>query len=272
MDGSSGAWMVRTTRAVAAWICILLGILRGNILHAQDMIGGLASADLDLRGLEGVLREALLRTLPDAYENDKQWNKQKTVKKWDVSRDGLRLRLEPHPVQVRHGTWVRYVVRFVDPERTLELKFLSPETPPDGMMRVPCELSTRLELFARVSQWWKDVQLYSINLLAEADVRVQIRWRLGWKWLTGVVPGVPLVPIVQVRAESAELQLMDFRLKRISQLHGVMVRPLSEVAEDWLRSQLPRWQGRLVEKLNERLERWEQELTERVSLPWRDKR
>ncbi len=201
--------------------------------------------------LTGALRDVLIKTLPEEYQNDKQWGKQRYVERWRWVHENGALRREKVMVPVNHGTWLRYEVELVDPNREVEVVLEKPRFSPGGLWRVDCKAYARLKLFGRLSKWVYGVQLISLNAQADARVEVVATFDFGLNWKTSN----GLSPRWEIKVQEIECRVVEFRLLRVSQLHGPVVREMGEFLDDWFNRRLEQQEEQIRERLNRSLER-----------------
>ena len=202
--------------------------------------------------------------LPDKYEKTKNWGH--TTKVWD----GVKLRLEDGRLETKRrwkqandGTWYKYRVDLVEPEKHFDIRIRNIREIGRGRISADIQAVARLKCFGRMSQWEHGVQLLSLSADAEtfAVVTTQVELRMQLDFAESP-PAVVLVPEVR----TARVDLHDFRLQRVSNAKGPVVKSLSssvrEVVEDRLEQQN---QGKLAEKLNKQIARQQDKL--RLKLP-----
>lgn len=200
-----------------------------------------------------LLREIVIAHLPDEYEDKRDWGGTKEV--WDglrVSVDGFKIKTKRRKKLANHGTWKRYRAWLINPADTLRISFSNIEQSPQGDVAMDAVVRARLGAFGRLSEWRRDVQLYSIGVDAEADVTLRLRCQVGMSLdLAHLPPDIVITPTVT----SAQLDLDDFRLLRISNLSGPLVRELGQSLQDVLQREIDQREAKLVTKLNRQLEK-----------------
>ena len=132
----------------------------------------------------------------------------------------------------------------------------------DGRAGFDAEFAAPLELFGRLSEWQRGVQL--ISLSADADARVRLRVSVALKLKLDA--GKKLVPDVLLEPEvtAAQLDLEQFRLKRLSQLHGPLAKHLGTEAREIIEDELADRNSELVAKINKQIAKKQDKL--RLSL------
>jgi hypothetical protein len=114
-----------------------------------------------------------------------------------------------------------------------------------------------LAVYGRQSVWEHGVQLYSLS--AEADARVKLWARVDVATHldpTRFPPDVSLNPEVK----EAKLEIPDFRMRRIGELHGPVVRSLSHATREALEEKLDDDNAKIVAKLNKAIDKQEHKL------------
>ena len=162
----------------------------------------------------GMLRDRL----PEKYVNDKHWGKTKPV--FDgirLRREGVKIETERRWKQVNDGVWKRYEIDLPEDRDAVRLTVDRLEVVDHQRGRIALHLETPVHLFGRVAVWERGVQLVSINADAHAKVRLALTADVGLRFdILRIPPDVVLDP----RVLDARIELVDFRLNRVSQLHG----------------------------------------------------
>lgn len=238
---------------------IILGLL-------YCAVPALAAEPVTIASSDGGLSElvtGLVRShLPDQYEKRKNWGQ--TTDVWDglhMSLDGVRLKTKRKKKQVNHGAWTMYRASLLDPNQfSVDVQNL--RRLDDGRAAFDAEFYAPLAVFGRINQWQFGVQLISLSADAEARVRLKVTCAVQTRLekSTGFVPDVVFEPEVV----AAQVLLEEFRLKRISQLHGPLVKELGEEAHDLLQDEIDDRNAEIVAKLNKQIAKQQGKL--RISL------
>ncbi len=202
-----------------------------------------------LEWLESVLR----RNLPETYTDDRKWNQQKEV--WDGikwRREGLRLETERRKKMVNAGTWTRYSISLVEPEKNLFVEFQRLEILADGRIAFAITVDCSLDIFGRLSQWIRDVQIISISANADAACRLTLEGTVGFQVnpLT-LPPSIALRPII----DRAHIQLTYYRVRRISQVGGDFAKTLGQGLKKVVDDKIDEMNAKLKDKINQQLTR-----------------
>jgi hypothetical protein len=215
---------------------------------------------------------ALVREhLPDKYEKSKNWGH--TTKVWDglkITTDDGRISTKRRWKEANDGTWYKYRVDLVEPEKHFDVRVENIREVEGGKISADVQVLARLKCFGRMSQWEHGVQLISLSADVDTTVALTAKVDLGMQLDTkNLPPDVLLVP----RVRTARVDIVDFRLRRISNARGPLVKSLSssvrEVVEDKLEEQN---RGKLAEKLNKQIAKQQDKLrlslTDVVRSPW----
>lgn len=197
--------------------------------------------------ITGIVRQ----NIPDQFETRDDWGKTKEV--WDglhIRLDGLRLDTKRRKKTVNHGAWKLYRIRLIDPNEQFQIRVDNIRTTEDGRVAFDAWIQSRLDLFGRLSQWERGVQLFSLSANADAAVVLTMGCSIAARLdPTHLPPDV----VFDARIESADLQMTDFRLRRISDVSGPIVRELGRGIRDLLEDELRKRRHELPERINRQI-------------------
>lgn len=200
-----------------------------------------------------LLRDLALAAIPERYNDEKRWGKQKRV--WNgvhISLDGLRVKTKRKWRDVNHGTWERYQAWLIDPEEQFDLRIENIRPTEGGRIAFDIFIDAHLGLFARLSEWQVGVQLISLSTDAEAVVRMRMTCEASMSFdFEDFVPAVVIEPEIT----AADLTLVSFDLQRISNLHGPGVEQLGRKLHKVLQDEINDRRPKLVEKANRQIEK-----------------
>ena len=197
------------------------------------------------------LQQIIRENLPESYEDTRKWDLQKEV--WDgvdFSRDGLKVKTKRKHKLVNHGTWTRYRLEMVDPDKNLKIQFHKLEVADDRKVHFDVSVEMTLDIFGRLSQWVRDVQMISISANADAVCRMNIQGTVAFQLNPLRFP--PDVRI-QPHVDAASVQIAEFKVRRISQLGGPLAEQLGNGLRRALENKLEDSNERLPEKMNKQL-------------------
>jgi hypothetical protein len=212
----------------------------------------------DLEGLSQLIRQIALRSLPDDFENDKDWGRTKEV--WaglKISRDGLHIKTKRRKKSVKHGTWKKYSAHLVKPEETLAIQISNVTDLPGKGVGFDLAIDARIAAQARWAEWGLGVQLYNVGAEAEARVRIDMKCELDLSFdMTTFPPALALKPQVA----DAKLQLIDFRVHRISKLDGPVVKQIGPALHGVLEDEINDRKSKLISEINRAIAKREDDL------------
>ena len=196
--------------------------------------------------------------IPHEYEKRKNWgNTERKMSGLSIQLDDGRLKTHRKFVEANDGRWTHYRVRLVDPEEQFEVRVSQMQEIEGGRVAMDVSAVAKLDVFGRQSLWTRGVQLFSLSAEADARVRftahVEVATRID---PTVFPPDVHLAPSVT----TARLDILDFRLRRISRADGPLVRALSYSVREMLEDKLADDNAKLVAKLNKQLAKQDDKL------------
>ena len=196
----------------------------------------------------------MLRDLaPREYENRKKWGlTKKVVSGVDIDRDGLKLKTHRRWKTVNDGLWKRYKATIVDPERDLDFQVVELAEAGPGRIHMDIVLLANLDLEGRVVKYQRNVRLLSLTAVANALVKLELSLELGASLdPTKLPPDV----VLDVVVKDAKLRLLEFQLRRLSDVKGAGARGLGKLVEEIAEDELKDQREKLVEKLNKKIDK-----------------
>jgi len=196
--------------------------------------------------------------LPHEYEKKKNWGHQaKTFDGLSVRVEDGKLRTHRKFKQANDGSWQQYRVKLKDPEERFDVKLANIHQLPSGKVGLNITVIASLEVFGRQSLWEHGVQLFSISAEADARVRLWAQAEVATRMdLTRFPPDIHLDPEIT----AARFEIPDFRVRRIGQAAGPLVRSLSHAAREALEEKFAEDNAKLVGKLNRAIAKQQKKL------------
>lgn len=225
---------------------------------ATTSSNGLPSNERLGEAVTSLLRELL----PREFESTRRWAKtKKFVRGLDVKLDGLKLRTHRRWKTLNHGIWKRYKATLVDPQRELSLRVERLAEVSPGRLGLDLVLVARLDILARVANWNQGLRLFSLTAEADAKVRLKLALEIAAHLDPTTLP--PDV-VLEVEAKRAQLELLELRLRRVSDVRGEIAQQLGKIIEEFAEEELADQRGKLVDKINRKIQKNEDKL--RLSL------
>lgn len=233
-----------------------------------DQVPTPVSAD-ERAELSAWVKWMVLKNLPPNFEDNRKWNKQKEV--FDgihLRREGLKIETKRKYKTVKHGTWTRYTVQFLNPEDDLIVDIQKIDFTQDGRIDIRTRVEAPLKLFGRLTQFQRDVQWISLSVNATATVEMTMDCQVNIHVNTlKFPPDVEFSPVVT----NAKVQLKEFDVERISQIHGTPAEVLGKGIREVLDEKLEEYDEKLVEKMNREIIKQKSKLKLSLS-DWLEKR
>lgn len=196
------------------------------------------------------LGELVREHLPHQYEKKDGWGR--TARTWDglkVELDGFKLETRRRWKESNDGTWKRYRIDLLHPDQ-LEIRLSDIRSLAGDQVALRLSAVADLHLTGQIAQWEHGVQLYSLS--AEADARVELT--------ADALIALKLDPkqfppdlLVQPKVEQADLRLIAFKMRRVGQAEGPLVRSLSNSIQNVLEDKLADNRRKLTESINKQL-------------------
>jgi hypothetical protein len=197
--------------------------------------------------------------LPPTYEDVRKWGLQKEV--WDgvkVWREGTRIETKRKTKLVNAGTWTRYSIAIVEPEKNLHVAFHRLDALPDASIAFAVTVDCPLEVFGRLSQWARDVQLVSVSANAEASCRMTVDGTVQFQMnMLKLPPDIVIKPHV----DHAHIELTHYRVRRISQVGGDVAKVLGNSLRGVVDEKLAEMNSKLADKINKQINKNSQRLS-----------
>lgn len=213
----------------------------------------------ELEELSGWVRWVCLMNMPEDIEDTRRWGQQRQViDGLDVKLDGLRVDTKRRWKMVNDGTWSRYKIEFVEPQKRLGVEIHRFDVEPGGKRFVTsATVVAPLKLSGRVNQFARDVQLFSVSAKADALVAMRVDCEVDVRLIPVAFP-----PDVEFRPKikDASIELREFRVHEISQIHGEPAEWMGDRIREVLETKLEEYREKLVEKMNRSIEKQQEKL------------
>ncbi len=188
--------------------------------------------------------------LPDKYEKTKNWGKTTRVfDGWKLERDGLKVETRRRFKDANDGAWQKYSIRLLDLDHKFDVRVANLRQRGSQMVCDVTVIAT-VRVSGRHTQWENGVQLISIGAEADARLRLRVELAVGMKLdPTKFPPDIFLEP----RVTQADVDMLDFKLRRISHFGGPVVKSLSSSVREVLEDKIEADRPKLVQRLNKSL-------------------
>ncbi|MCU0712923.1 MAG: hypothetical protein MUC43_12750 [Pirellula sp.] len=211
----------------------------------------------------------VLKNLPPHYEDLRKWDQTKEI----VS--GLNVRWEDGKIKtnrrrktVKHGTWQRHIIDFIDPQAKLAIVINKIDFSQPGQIGFAMKLEMPLALYSQLKQYQRGFQWYSISVKADATVSLEIDCTVKiYVNAAKLPPDVRFDPVV----ERASISLLRFEVHRISHIGGDAAEFMGNQLRGLLDKKLEEYDEKLAEKMNKQIAKQKDRLSLSLS-DWMQKK
>jgi hypothetical protein len=191
--------------------------------------------------------------LPATYEDNRKWNKQREVLSGiHIELDGLTLKTHRNRKLVNAGTWTRYSLSLIEPDKNLKVEFHRLEPIDETHIAFDTTVTTPLEIHGQMAEWARDVKLFSLGAHARSTVRLSLAGEVQFQLnLLKLPPDIGIKPHVS----QAHIELLEYRVYRISKIGGDAAELLGKSMRRAVEEKLADYNEKLVEKINTQLEK-----------------
>ena len=196
------------------------------------------------------LRVVLLTAIPDKYEDRKHWGK--TTKVFDgfkVKQHGFDVHVSKRTKLVNHGSWYRYQVQLLDPQRNLQLAINRFESRGPGKFSFELQVTAKMRCVARFEQWVLGVKGLNFPVVSDAVVQMDAQCELAVsteRREKSFLPDVILAPSLQ----RVRLNLRDIDTHRVGEIRGDIAEELGNGSRSFIKDLLHQQEPKVVKKAN----------------------
>ena len=202
--------------------------------------------------------------IPAHYDKQKDWGKTKNITV-GIRNEGLKLVRRKKPV--KHGVWKHYQVWQVNPEEHLKVRIENLRTLDGGRVGFTLVLSAKLDLWARAKVYQYGVHLIALEVEGQTAFDLSLDCEVGARLKK--IDDVTSVAVEPLVAE-ARLSLHDFRLNRVSNAKGFLVREIGEEVQNLVERELqgPKLTAKLNRAIDKKRDRLKYDLPGFVNSSW----
>lgn len=203
--------------------------------------------------LQGLITEISRQVIPHNYEDKKHWGQKKeVVRGLYVRRKGLRIQTHRTKKSVNHGTWTRYEIQLLDPDRRLHIRLDNVHQLPNQRLAFDIVCDARLRILGQLAHWQQGVQLLCMSAEATADVRLVIGCDVSAQLdFSEIPPSLVIDPAVR----TANLDIKSFRLNQLSRIDEALAHHLSASVRELAEREIARRNEKLLVRVNRQLDK-----------------
>jgi hypothetical protein len=219
--------------------------------HASDVAFGGLAPDAIAQAVARLIADAI----PRDYERHKDWGRTKRITS-GVRSSGNFFDFDVYrrKTEVKHGVWKHYRVVLVDPDQHLDVRIDHLRSAGPGRIACTLLVSTKLHGWARAKVYNRGVHLIALEAECDASLRLSLDVEVAIEAAPSIyLAGFALRPEVI----AGRLLLDDFRLTRVSDLSGPLVRELGDGLRHLVEHELdgPTLAAKLNRSINKRRDR-----------------
>lgn len=197
---------------------------------------------------QALITDIVRDNIPHEYEKTKNWgNTKEAFAGWKVEREGLKIETRRRWKQVNDGTWQRYKIRLIEPEKHFDVYIEKIQSLGNNQVAMTILVTAKLEAVGRSTHYETGVQMYSIG----AEVDIDVRLRADVVLTLGLLPA-SFPPMITAKPEikNADLELTRFKIRKVGALDGPVIRSLSSSVREIVEDKLADNRQNLIDKLN----------------------
>ncbi len=254
---SRGSFSLRYSLFNIKYSLLFVGL---HVVAACDVVHAEAAAPSSQRSsaLASAFAQIIENAIPREYEKRKDWGHTKNITV-GLRTDGWKLHRRKKPVN--HGVWKHYRIKLVEPEENLSVEIRELRLNTDGGLSFKLALDAKFDLWARAKVYQYGVHLIALEAVGDATIDLEIDCEVAVRLhARDGQPGVALDP----KVNDSRLNIVDFRLRRVSNAKGPIIREIGEELPRLLEKEL---RGpKLVAKLNRAIDK----KRDRLELVWNE--
>jgi hypothetical protein len=221
-------------------------------------IAAAADSSPSIEDVSQIASRLIAEAIPRQYERPQDWGRTKRITTGlRSSGNFFEFDLHRRKIEVNHGVWKRYRVVLVEPEKNLLVRIENLRIVGPGRYALTLFVSAKLHGWARAKVYERGIHLIALEAEGAGSIRLALDAEIALEsiptdsWL----PGLAVRPVIT----NARLDLDDFRLTRVSDVRGPLVRELGDglrhlIEDDLTGSKLVARLNRSIEKRRERLQ------------------
>lgn len=168
--------------------------------------------------LAAIIREAI----PLEYAREKDWGQTKRITTGITTDEPIyKLKLHRRKKEVAHGTWKKYRVKFVDPDKKLRVSVQDLHSLEGGGIGLRLVLNAELDGWAQMRHYNRGVHLLTLTAEGSSQLTVAVNCEVRVKMTE---KGLAVEPQVT----GTQLDLKEFELRRLGELEGDLAKELGD--------------------------------------------
>ncbi|MCA9259036.1 MAG: hypothetical protein KDA61_07545 [Planctomycetales bacterium] len=198
-----------------------------------------------------LLSRAIEQAIPEVYEKQKDWGREKEIAVGVRTRGkGLKTRLVTRKKSVPHGLWKHYRVTRRPEGPPPKVRLANLHVNSEGRSEFSISIDAEFDYWGRAKLYQYGVHVIALEIVGSGKVTLQVDGDVGVKFgPTDDGYGLTVDP----RVNTAKLDVHEWRVDRVSNLHGPLVRELGDEIRDLIEHELSG--EKLAAKLNRAIDK-----------------
>jgi hypothetical protein len=219
-----------------------------------------ATAGPSLATLTGITPEMIVQlvtpliaeTVPREFDGQKDWGETKTITS-GLHSEGNFFKFDIHrqTKEVNDGVWKKYRVTLIEPEKNLVIRIDDMHRLESGKYALTLFVAAKVHGWAQAVVYERGVHIISLDVEGDTSIRLWVDAEVGVETVESstFIPGLQLQPVVT----DARLKFDDFKLNRISEVHGKIANELGDLLRKEMQKKLSG--PKLVDRFNHALQK-----------------
>jgi len=206
----------------------------------------------------------LEQAVPLEYDKKKDWGKTKHI---TVGIHNKGFKLSRRKKAVKHGVWKHYRVNLIDPEKNFAVRIENLTAVDSSRVQFTLVLDARINTWARAKVYQYGIHVIALEIEGDTNVELALDCEIGVQLHTeSGLPGLSIDP----KVIDARLALTNFKLRRVSNAKGPLVRELSSGLRRAVEHELkgPKLVAKINRSIDKRRDRLEIGLDDLLDSSW----
>ncbi len=206
----------------------------------------------------------LEQAVPLEYDKKKDWGKTKNI---TVGIHNKGFKLSRRKKAVKHGVWKHYKVNLIDPDKNFDVHIENLAAVDGSRVQFTLVLNARINTWARAKVYQYGIHLIALEIEGDTNVELALDCEVGVRLHTeSGLPGLSIDP----KVVAARLALTNFKLRRVSNAKGPLVRELSSGLRKAVEHELkgPKLVAKINRSIDKRRDRLEIGLDDLLDSSW----
>jgi hypothetical protein len=237
----------KSALAIAAFLFVAAAIVKATAGPSLATLTGITP-----EMIAQLVTPLIAETVPREFEGQKDWGKTKTVTS-GLHSDGNFFKFDIHrqTKEVNDGIWKKYRVTLIDPDKNLVIRIDDMHRLESGKYALTLFVAAKVHAWAQAVVYEHGVHVISLDAEGDTSISLWVDAEVGLETVESstFIPGLQLQPVVT----DARLKFDDFKLTRISEVHGKIANELGDLLRKEMQKKLSG--PKLVDRFNHALQK-----------------